>query len=313
MRVDSSTACQRWIIRYMNPPTEQLIRDYLNRLAVAARGKLGFSERQSLLDRTRARIEAECDGINGASAIQVRRALAGLGDPIAIVEREHVRVCAGGVGPVTDSAEIAGTRSEARTNGRAVSTATALGERIEAVQADEERKTGGDSETGNSAHAGDADKETEIGKEPPVAASANGFGSSGSGAGPQPGWAASSVRPATAGLAAAQGFLAGSVPGAAGSSGPAPPPGPAPSLLPATGPPELPGLAAASHSSSGSGPEQGSEPDRQQGSGSQPPPASVPQPRPASGPVPPKPRFFKPTTPVASRRSKQGAALPRPG
>ena len=46
----------------MNPPTEQLIRDYLNRLSVAARGKLGFSERQSLLDRTRARIEAECDG-----------------------------------------------------------------------------------------------------------------------------------------------------------------------------------------------------------------------------------------------------------
>ncbi len=72
----------------MNPPTEQLIRDYLNRLSVAARGHLGFSERQSLLDRTRARIEAECGGVNGASAVQVRRALAGLGDPIALVELE---------------------------------------------------------------------------------------------------------------------------------------------------------------------------------------------------------------------------------
>ena len=79
----------------MNPPTEQLIRDYLNRLSVAARGKLGFSERQSLLDRTRARIEAECGGTSGASATEVRRALAGLGDPIAIVELEHAKVSVG--------------------------------------------------------------------------------------------------------------------------------------------------------------------------------------------------------------------------
>src|SRR6185437_1382993 len=113
MRVDSSTACQRWIIRYMNPPTEQLIRDYLNRLAVAARGKLGFSERQSLLDRTRARIEAECDGSNGASAIQVRRALAGLGDPIAIVEREHARICAGNAGREASQPEEANQAEEA--------------------------------------------------------------------------------------------------------------------------------------------------------------------------------------------------------
>ena len=72
----------------MHPPTEQLIRDYLNRLSVAARGRLGFSQRQSLLDRTRARIEAECGGINGGSPVQVRKALAGLGDPIALVELE---------------------------------------------------------------------------------------------------------------------------------------------------------------------------------------------------------------------------------
>ena len=340
----------------MNPPTEQLIRDYLNRLSVAARGKLGFSERQSLLDRTRARIEAECDGINGASAIQVRRALAGLGDPIAIVEREHARIGAGEVGSVTGSAAIAGTRSEAETNGRVVSTAAALGERIELAQAEQERETGGDGKTGNNANAGGADKETEIGKEPLVAPSANGFGSSGSGAGPEPGRAASSIRPVTAGPAAAQGSLAGSVggsrsPGTAASSAPPPGSGSAPSPRPTAGGQELfsapdstpfdqpnpvnpPGssdlpsssepaerqpMASASQSSSGSGPQQGPGSDQQQGSGSQdspdsaPPPGSVPLPRPASGPVPPKPKFFKPTTPVASRRSKQGAALPRPG
>src|SRR5260370_5130498 len=75
-------------MKCMNPPTEQLIRDYLNRLAVAARGQLGFAQRQSLLDRTRARIDAECAGACGASAVQVRKALAGLGDPIALVELE---------------------------------------------------------------------------------------------------------------------------------------------------------------------------------------------------------------------------------
>jgi len=76
----------------MNPPTEQLIRDYLNRLSVASRGQLGFSERQSLLDRTRARIEAECSGLNGVSAVLVRKALAGLGDPIALVELELAEI-----------------------------------------------------------------------------------------------------------------------------------------------------------------------------------------------------------------------------
>lgn len=88
MRASYSASPTGWIILGMNPPAEQLIRDYLNRLSVAARGKLGFSQRQSLLDRTRARIEAECGGINGASALQVRKALAELGDPIVLVERE---------------------------------------------------------------------------------------------------------------------------------------------------------------------------------------------------------------------------------
>jgi hypothetical protein len=76
----------------MNPPGEQLVRDYLNRLAVAARGRLGHRDRQGLLERTRAHIEVECGGLRDASSEQVRRALAAMGEPIALVEKERVRI-----------------------------------------------------------------------------------------------------------------------------------------------------------------------------------------------------------------------------
>ena len=78
----------------MNPPSEQVVRDYLNRLSVAARGRLGFKDRQGLLERTRARIEVESGGLRDATAEQVRRALAALGDPIALVEKERARIAA---------------------------------------------------------------------------------------------------------------------------------------------------------------------------------------------------------------------------
>jgi len=78
----------------MNRPTEQLIRDYLNRLSLAAKIRLEPAGRQALLDHTRARIDAECDGTTNPTAAQVRRTLAGLGDPIALVERERSRVAA---------------------------------------------------------------------------------------------------------------------------------------------------------------------------------------------------------------------------
>jgi len=78
----------------MNPPGEQLVRDYLNRLAVAARGRLGHADRQGLLERTRAHIEVECGGLRDASAEQVRRALAAMGEPIALVEKERARIAA---------------------------------------------------------------------------------------------------------------------------------------------------------------------------------------------------------------------------
>ncbi len=76
----------------MNPPTEQLVRDYLNRLSVAARGRLGRSDRQALLDQTRARIEVAVGSLRDATAVQVRRALATLGDPVALVENERARL-----------------------------------------------------------------------------------------------------------------------------------------------------------------------------------------------------------------------------
>jgi hypothetical protein len=78
----------------MNPPGEQLVRDYLNRLALAARGRLGHRDRQGLLERTRAHIEVECGGLRDASAEQVRRALAAMGEPIALVEQERARIAA---------------------------------------------------------------------------------------------------------------------------------------------------------------------------------------------------------------------------
>jgi hypothetical protein len=78
----------------MIPPTEQLIRDYLNRLSLAAKIRLEPGDRQGLLDHTRARIDAECGGITNPSAARVRRTLAGLGDPMALVEMERSRAAA---------------------------------------------------------------------------------------------------------------------------------------------------------------------------------------------------------------------------
>jgi len=84
----------------MNPPTEQLVRDYLNRLSVAALDRLGRADRQALLDRTRARIEAGVGGLSRATPVQVRQTLAALGDPIAVVEAERAKIAAGHEAPV---------------------------------------------------------------------------------------------------------------------------------------------------------------------------------------------------------------------
>jgi hypothetical protein len=88
----------------MNPPSEQLIRDYLNRMSVAARRRLGLKDLQALLDRTRTRIEMECGGLAGASAAQVKKVLAGLGDPVAVVEGEHARITGAGAAAASPQA-----------------------------------------------------------------------------------------------------------------------------------------------------------------------------------------------------------------
>jgi len=76
----------------MGPPTEQLIRDYLYRLSVAARGQLGPDDRRALVDRTRDFIERETGLAGTPTAIEVGRLLAGLGDPAALVQQERQRL-----------------------------------------------------------------------------------------------------------------------------------------------------------------------------------------------------------------------------
>jgi len=86
----------------MNPPTEQLVRDYLNRVSVAARGKLGSAERREFLARMRESIERQAGGQGTADLVDVGRLLSGLGEPRALVERERARLAKlrGQPGPV---------------------------------------------------------------------------------------------------------------------------------------------------------------------------------------------------------------------
>jgi len=73
----------------MRPPAEQLIRDYLNRLSVAARTRLQSDDRRAFLARTREHIERQSGGRDTADPATVLRALNDLGEPEAVVEREH--------------------------------------------------------------------------------------------------------------------------------------------------------------------------------------------------------------------------------
>jgi hypothetical protein len=76
----------------MSPPTEQLIRDYLNRLSVAARGRLGAEDRRTLVTRTRDFIERNASQIGPANPMQVAALLSRLGDPAALVDEELSRL-----------------------------------------------------------------------------------------------------------------------------------------------------------------------------------------------------------------------------
>jgi hypothetical protein len=78
----------------MGPPTEQLIRDYLNRLSVIARTKLDQQDRQALVERTRALIELQAGPAATANPAHVRRVMSWIGDPAALVDLEYQRLTA---------------------------------------------------------------------------------------------------------------------------------------------------------------------------------------------------------------------------
>ena len=80
----------------MNPRTEQLIRDYLNRLALAARDRLGPAQRQELLARIGAALEREASEPGEAGPARVRRLVSGLGKPEAVVAQEQARLAGRG-------------------------------------------------------------------------------------------------------------------------------------------------------------------------------------------------------------------------
>jgi hypothetical protein len=76
----------------MSSPTEQLIRDYLNRLSGAARGQLGADDRRALVDRTRELIERKAELDSRPTVLEVGRVLSGLGDPARLVSQERERL-----------------------------------------------------------------------------------------------------------------------------------------------------------------------------------------------------------------------------
>ena len=78
----------------MNPPEEQLIRDYVNRVSVAARGRLTPEDRRAFVARTRELIEQNTRGAGAVGPMGVARFLNGLGDPAALVSRECDRLAA---------------------------------------------------------------------------------------------------------------------------------------------------------------------------------------------------------------------------
>jgi hypothetical protein len=87
------TSSKRDYLR-MDPPAEQLIRDYLNRVSVAARGRLNSAERRDFLARLRESIERQTGPPGTADPADVRNLLSGLGDPGALVDRERERLAA---------------------------------------------------------------------------------------------------------------------------------------------------------------------------------------------------------------------------
>ena len=78
----------------MEPTAEQLIRDYLDRLSVAAQSRLRSDDRRAFLARTREFIERRSSALGTADPARVQEILAGLGEPAAAVELEDARLAA---------------------------------------------------------------------------------------------------------------------------------------------------------------------------------------------------------------------------
>jgi hypothetical protein len=76
----------------MSPPTEQLIRDYLNRLSVAARGRLSAEDRRALVTRTHDFIDRNASPSGSPTSLEVATLLHRLGDPGALVDQEVARL-----------------------------------------------------------------------------------------------------------------------------------------------------------------------------------------------------------------------------
>jgi hypothetical protein len=106
----------------MAPPTasEQLIRDYLNRLSVAARD-LAPDDRRALLERTRSLIDQKADLARRPSTMDVGRVLSRLGDPARLAEQERRRLAAQGGSPRSATPAASATRARQRFLARALS------------------------------------------------------------------------------------------------------------------------------------------------------------------------------------------------
>src|ERR1700735_35041 len=76
----------------MRPPAEQLIRDYLNRLSVAARSRLKPEDRRAFLARTGDFIERQSRVRGTADPAEAMQILSAIGEPEAVVGRERVRL-----------------------------------------------------------------------------------------------------------------------------------------------------------------------------------------------------------------------------
>jgi hypothetical protein len=78
----------------MDPSTEQLITDYLNQVAAAARRSMGPDEVMALVARLRESIDRLCTALGVTGPAEVRDVLAAQGEPEALADREHARLAA---------------------------------------------------------------------------------------------------------------------------------------------------------------------------------------------------------------------------